>query len=138
MDRLDAAIRAENDTDMFAVFPLDIRRLVQTEPAGLLTIANGMGITVDGIRLTSNKPSTEAEINALADNIIADPTHPFQLRIHPASFGEVLVSIFQKRIDHVRAQGQRKRPTTKKSKRSSQRPPKRLKSRNVPLGKRRN
>jgi hypothetical protein len=138
MDRLDAAIRAENDPDMYAVFPLDIRRLTQTEPVGLITIAQGMEINVDGIRLTANKRLTAPEISAMADNIIADHRQRLDINFHPESFGEVLIAIFQKRIAALRGQ-LRKRPTSKKSKQSSKRSFKRSKSnsRKVRLGKRR-
>ena len=128
MDRLDAAIRAENDPDMFAVFPLDVRRVVASEPMALIGVAQGFGINTDGLRLTENKPSTVQEINDIANNMIADPTHRFRLNLHPASFGEVLIAIFQKRIDFV---------TTGQLRKSKRNVPKRKKPRkSMRLGKR--
>lgn len=136
MDRLDAAIRAENDQDMFEVFPLDVRRLVQSEPVALIAVAQGFGINTDGIRLNANKPSSVQEINTIADNIIADPTHRFQIRLHPVSFGEVLITLFQKRVEFVRRGQMRKRSKSKKSKRLKPKQPNLKSKKQVRLGKR--
>lgn len=133
MDRLDAAIRAENDPDMFAVFPLDVRRLVDLEPMALIGVAQGFGINTDGLRLTANKPSTVQEINTIADNIIADPANRSQLRLHPSSFGEVLITIFQKRIDRVTGQLRKSKKKIKKIKKIEIKKSRKL----VRLGKRR-